>query len=132
MALPWTAGADYKNVRPNDEVSVDWRIINKCTIAGQNNVFVFALYLAMNTDLVFAYPAPSRGFAGPSLLAYIQPYGPPAAIIRDNAKQFTEGEFADICKQKGITQKRKYNPNQNPVNITWRSFPLEHDHSWPF
>jgi hypothetical protein len=115
LALSWTAGTDYKNVRPNEKVSVDWGIINKKAIAGQNNVF--ALYLDLNTGVVFAYPAQSRGLAGPSLLAYIQRYGPPETIVSDNAKEFTGGEFAEICKKQGITQERSapYNPNQNPV-----------------
>jgi hypothetical protein len=43
-------------VRPNERVSVDWGIINKKkAVAGENNVF--ALYLALNTGIVFAYPA---------------------------------------------------------------------------
>jgi hypothetical protein len=116
LALSWMAGTDYKNVRPNEKVSVDWgRIINQKAIAGQNNVF--ALYLDLNTGLVFAYPAQSRGLAGPSLLAYIQRYGPPETIISDNAREFTGGEFAEICKKHSITQERSapYNPNQNPV-----------------
>jgi hypothetical protein len=66
-------------VRPNERVSIDWGILDKKSIAGENNVF--ALYLDLNTGLVFAYPAQSRGLAGPSLLAYIQRYGPPEKII---------------------------------------------------
>ncbi len=64
-------------------------IINKTSISGKKNVF--ALYLDLNTGLVFTYPAPSRGLAGPSLQAYIQRYGPPATILSDNAKEFTGG-----------------------------------------
>ncbi len=96
-------------------MSVDWGIINKRAISGKNNVF--ALYLDMNTGLVFAYPASSRGLAGPSLLAYIQQYGAPTTIISDNAKEFKGGEFAEVCKTKEIRQKLSvpYNPNQNPV-----------------
>jgi hypothetical protein len=104
-------------VRPNERVSVDWGIINKKAITGENNVF--ALYLDLNTGIIFAYPAQSRGLAGPSLLAYIQRYGPPETIISDNAKEFIGGEFAEICKRQGITQQRSApytsNPNQNPV-----------------
>jgi hypothetical protein len=67
--------------------------------------------------VVFAYPAQSRGLAGPSLLAYLQRYGPPETIVSDNAREFTGGEFAEICQKQGITQERSasYNPNQNPV-----------------
>ena len=113
--MSWTTDTAYKNVRPNEKVSVDWGIINQKAIAGQNNVF--ALYLDLNTGVVFAYPAQSRGLARPSLLAYIQRYGPPETIVSDNAREFTGGEFAEICKKHSITQERSapYNPNQNPV-----------------
>jgi hypothetical protein len=59
----------------------------------------------------------SRSLAGPSLLAYIQRYGPPETIVSDNAKELTGGEFSEICKKQGITQERSapYNPNQNTV-----------------
>jgi transposase InsO family protein len=115
LALSWTAGTAKKNVRPNEIMAVDWGIINETSISGKNNVF--ALYLDLNTGLVFTYPAPSRGLAGPSLQAYIQRYGPPATILSDNAKEFAGSEFAEICKTKEITQKisATYNPNQNPV-----------------
>ena len=58
LALSWTAATAKKNVRPNEIVAVDWGIINKTSISGKNNVF--ALYLDLNTGLVFTYPAPSR------------------------------------------------------------------------
>jgi hypothetical protein len=103
LAIFWTAATAQKKIRPNEEVSVDWGIINKRAISGKNNVF--ALYLDMDTGLVFAYPAPSRGLAGPSLLAYIQQYGAPTTIISDHAKEFKGGEFAAICKTKEIRQK---------------------------
>ena len=103
LAISWNAATEQKRVRPNEEVSVDWGIINKRAIPGKNNVF--ALYLDMNTGLVFAYPAPSRGLAGPSLQAYIQQHGAPTTIISDNAKEFKGGEFAEICKTKEIRQK---------------------------
>ncbi len=95
-------------------MAVDWGIINKTSISGKNNAF--ALYLDLNTGLVFTYPAPSRGLAGLSLQAYIQRYGPPATILSDNAKEFTGGDFTEICKTKEIMQKHSapYNPNQNP------------------
>ncbi len=70
LAISWTAATAQKKIRPNEEVSVDWGIINKRAISGKTNVF--ALYLDMSTELVSASPAPSRGLAGPSLLAYIQ------------------------------------------------------------
>jgi hypothetical protein len=62
LALSWTAAAEKKSVRPNEIVAVDWGIINKTSISGKNNVF--ALYLDLNTGLVFTYPAPNRGLAG--------------------------------------------------------------------
>jgi transposase InsO family protein len=96
-------------------VSIDWGIINKQAIPNQNNVF--ALFLDLNTGLVFVFPSPSRGLAGTALLAYIQRYGQPLAVRHDNAQEFIAGEFADICSKKGIQQNRSapFNPNQNPV-----------------
>jgi hypothetical protein len=52
--------------------------------------------------LVFGYPADSTGQAGLSLSAYIHRYGIPKIIVHDNAKEFVHGEFAQLCKDKGI------------------------------
>jgi hypothetical protein len=104
-----------KKVRPNEEVSIDWGIINKQALPNQNNVF--ALFLDLNTGLVFVFPSPSRGLTGTALLAYIQRYGQPLAVRHDNAQEFIAGEFTEICNKKGIQQNRSapFNPNQNPV-----------------
>ena len=113
--LSWTPSTADKFVNPNHTVSVDWGIINKRNKAGSLNVF--ALFLDVNTGLVFVYPAESRGQASEALKTYIQRYGKPHELIHDNAKEFVEGEFADICKEQGIHQTRSppYEPNKNPV-----------------
>jgi hypothetical protein len=78
---------------------------------------VFALFLDINTSLGFVYPAETRGQASDALKTYIQAYGKPHKLIHDNAQEFSEGEFADICRQHSITQTRSplYEPNHNPV-----------------
>ncbi len=113
--LSWTPSTADKFVKSNHTVSVDWGIINKRNKAGSLNVF--ALFLDVNTGLVFVYPAESRGQASEALKTYNQRYGKPHELIHDNAKEFVEGEFADICKEQGTTQKRSppYEPNKNPV-----------------
>jgi hypothetical protein len=115
LALSWTPNTSEKRVRPNEEVSIDWGIINKKSLSDQNNVF--ALFLDMNTGLTFVFPAQSRGMASAALLAYIQRYGQPQSVRHDNAREFTHGEFADICRQRSIQQNRSapFNPNQNHV-----------------
>ncbi len=115
LALSWTASTTDKESRSNEQVSMDWGIINKQYLKEKKNVF--ALYLDNNTGLVFAYPADSTGQAGPSLLAYIQRYGIPKMIVHDNAKEFINGEFAEVCKDKSIQQicSPPYTPNQNPT-----------------
>ncbi len=113
--LSWTPSTADKFVNPNHTISVDWGIINKRNKTGSLNVF--ALFLDVNTGLVFVYPAESRGQASEALKTYIQRYGKPHELIHDNAKEFVEGEFADICKEQGIHQTRSppYEPNKNPV-----------------
>jgi hypothetical protein len=115
LALSWTPGTENKNVAPNETVALDWRIINKKSQPNTNNVFT--IYLDTKIGLVFHYPAQSRGEAGPSLLAYIQQYGKPREIIHDNAKEFTEGDFADICTTRTIKQviTPPYDHNKNPT-----------------
>ncbi len=49
LALSWTPNTAEKKVRLNEEVSIDWGIINKQAIPNQNNVF--ALFLDLNTGL---------------------------------------------------------------------------------
>ncbi len=94
---------------------MDWGIVNKQYLKDKKNVF--ALYLDNNTGLVFAYPADSTGQAEPSLSAYIQRYGIPKIIVHDNAKEFLNGKFAQLCKDKSIQQicSPPYTPNQNPT-----------------
>jgi len=115
LALSWTPGTGNKNVNPNETIALDWGIINKK--AKPNTTNVFALYLDTNTGLVFQYPAQSRGEAGSSLLAYIKQYGKPAKIIHDNAKEFTEGAFAELCNNRSITHvlTPPYDHNKNPT-----------------
>jgi hypothetical protein len=48
LAISWTASTNYKNVRPNEKVSVGWGIINQKALAGQNNVFALYLDLAQH------------------------------------------------------------------------------------
>jgi hypothetical protein len=115
LALSWTASTSDHESRPNERVSLDWGIVNKQYLKDKNNVF--ALYLDNHTGIVFGYPAASTGQAGPSLVAYIQQYGIPKTIVHDNAQEFIHGEFAQLCKEKSITQhcSPPYHPNQNPT-----------------
>jgi hypothetical protein len=80
---------------------------------------VFALFLGINTSLVFVYPAESRGQAGDALKQYMQRYGKPHTLIHDNAKEFVEGEFAAICEAQSIKQiiSPPYEPNKNIVEL---------------
>jgi hypothetical protein len=112
LPLSWTASTADKNVTPNRTVSIDWGIINKKTQSGKNNVF--ALFLDINTGITFIFPAESRGQAGVALQAYIQTYGKPNEVIHDNATEFIQGEFAQICLDHHITQTRSppYEPNK--------------------
>jgi transposase InsO family protein len=102
------------NVR-NKEVSLDWAMINKENIPGEFNVF--AVFYDMNIGLVHVEFQNSRGQADEALLGYIQRYGQSSTLIYDNAREFTDGNFAKICKEKGITQRMSapYTPNQNPT-----------------
>jgi hypothetical protein len=115
LALSWDATTKDHENRPNERVSLDWGIINKQYIKDKKNVF--ALYLDLNTGLVFGYPADSTGQAGLSLSAYIQRYGIPKTIVHDNAKEFIHGEFAQLCEDKSIQQIRSppFTPNENPT-----------------
>ena len=115
LALSWTASTIDKENRSNERVSMDWGIVNKQYLKDKKNVF--ALYLDNNTGLVFAYPADSTGQAGSSLSAYIQRYGIPKIIVHDNAQEFLNGEFPQLCQDKSIQQicSPPYTPNQNPT-----------------
>ena len=46
---------------------------------------------------MFVFPAESRGQAGLALETYIKNYGKPQIIIHDNASEFVDGDFAQIC-----------------------------------
>ncbi len=113
-AMSWTPGEDNKTSTTNEIVSLDWAIINKKNKPKVNNLF--AIYLGNSTGLVFQYPAESKGQAAPSLLAYIRRCGTPKTILHDNAAEFCGGEFAQICKEKGIQQTEipPYDHNKNP------------------
>jgi transposase InsO family protein len=71
----------------------------------------------MNIGLVHVEFQHSRGQADEALLGHIQRYSLPSTTIHDNAREFTDGNFAKICKEKGITQRisAPYTPNQNPA-----------------
>ncbi len=83
--------------------------------SGQNTVF--ALYLDLNTGWVAAYPKLSRELAGETLQEYCQAYGLPETILHDNASEYLHGDFATICKEKGIKQvySAPNHPNQSPT-----------------
>ncbi len=102
LALSWTSNTEDKDLRSNEQVSMDWGIINKTYLKNKNNVF--ALYVDNHTCMVFGYPAESTGQAGPSLQAYIQKYGLPKRTLHDNAQEFINGEFAQICVDNSIQQ----------------------------
>jgi hypothetical protein len=94
LALTWTSSTENKIVNSNETIALEWVIINKKALPKTNNVF--AVYLDTNTGLVFTYPTQSRGEAGASLLQYIKQYSTPKQVLHDNAKEFTEGDFA-LC-----------------------------------
>jgi transposase InsO family protein len=77
------------------------------------------LFLDTLTGLVFVFPAENRGQAGLALQTYVKQYGKPQIVIHDNAPEFIDGEFAQICTEHHITQQRStpYEPNQNPVEL---------------
>ncbi len=115
LALTWTPNTENKIVNSNETIALSWAIVNKKALPETNNVF--AVYLDTNTGLVFTFPAQSRGKFGASLLQYIQQYDTPKQVLHDNAKEFTEGEFAQICTDRGITQKHTppSDHNKNPT-----------------
>ena len=115
LALSWTPGTQDKVIIPNQEISTDWGIINKKLKAGQDNVF--ALYLDLNTGWVAAYPKANRGLAGETLAQYCQDFGIPKSILHDNAQEYLHGDFANLCREKQITQRMSapHTPNQNPT-----------------
>jgi hypothetical protein len=133
LAVTWTSNTEVKIVAPrsNEDVAVDWAIINKRLLPNKNNVFV--VYLDVNTGLVFTYPAPSRGAAGPSLLAYIQQYGRLKQITHNNAKEFCHGDFGDICLQRSITPKPTppFDHNKTQLKDTSRFLLTRHAHFLP-
>ena len=114
-ALSRTAATTEQINTRNDDVTVDWAIVNKTAIPGEPNVF--AVYLDTNIGIVHTECTTSRGQAGETLLKYIQQWGVPKRIHHDNAEEFLNGNFAEICKEKGIkqTQSAPYTPNQNPT-----------------
>jgi hypothetical protein len=115
LALSWTPATANKQIIPNQHILTDWGIINKTSQVGINNVF--ALYLDLQTGWTAVYPCPSRGQAGDTLAQYCQEHGTLQSILHDNAKEYLQGEFATLCKQKAIQQKMSapHHPNQNPT-----------------
>ncbi len=111
-------------------MATDWGIINKTLQKVVNNVFV--LYLDLQTGWIAAYPRASRGQAGVTLAQYCQEHGAPQTILHDNAQEYLTGEFAEICKQKEVQQKRSapYTPTKIPRNNTWASLWIRHDTSF--
>ncbi len=113
LALSWTPATEDKQCVRNQNISTDWGIINKANKIGTNNVF--ALYLDLQTGWTAVYPCASRGLAGDTLAQYCQEHGTPQTILHDNAKEYLQGDFASMCKQKEITQHMSapHHPNQN-------------------
>ena len=99
----------------NKLVAFDWAIVNKQYLPHKNNVF--GVFYDTNIGLIHIECAQSTGQAGEVLEGYIQAYGVPDEIVHDNAREFIHGNFAEICKTKGIKQKMSapYSPNQNPA-----------------
>jgi hypothetical protein len=99
----------------NKLVAFDWAIVNKEYLKNKNNVF--GVFYDTNIGLVHIECEQSTGQAGEALEGYIQKYGQPDEILHDNAKEFIHGNFAALCKSKGIRQKTSspYTPNQNPA-----------------
>jgi hypothetical protein len=117
FAVTWRHGNENKIVNSNEKVGLDWGIINKKNQPKVNNVF--AVYLDTYTGSVFSFPAENRAQAGISLLAYIQRHGQPKQLLHDNAKEFIEGEFKQICLDKHIEQIRTtpFDHNKNPTEL---------------
>ncbi len=117
FAVTWKPGNDHKIVNSNESVALDWGIVNKKNQPKTNNVF--AIYLDTNTGFVFGFPAENRAQAGLSLLTYIQRHGQPKQLVHDNAKEFIEGEFKQICMDKNIEQIRTtpFDHNKNPTEL---------------
>jgi hypothetical protein len=115
LTLSWTPATEDKQCIPNQNFSTDWGIINKANKIGNNNVF--ALYLDLQTGWTAVYPCVSRGLAGDTLAQYCQEHGTPHTILHDNAKEYLQGDFASMCKQKEITRRMSapHHPNQNPT-----------------
>ena len=115
LAVSRTAATTEQVNSRNERVAVDWAIVNKTAISGEDNVF--AVFEDTNIGIVHVVCTTSRGLAGEALLNYIQQWGTPKTIHHDNAEEFLKGKFKDICTQKGInqTQSAPYTPNQNPT-----------------
>ena len=84
----------------NEQVAVDWAIVNKTAVPGEPNVF--AVFEDTNTGIVHVVSTTSRGLAGEALLHYIQQWGTPKTIHHDNAEEFLNGKFKEIYREKGI------------------------------
>ena len=95
-AVSRTAATTEQIDSRNEDVALDWAIVNKTALPGQPNVF--AVFLDRNIGIVHTVCTTSRGLAGEALLHYIQQWGVQKNIHHDNAEEFLHGKFAEICK----------------------------------
>jgi hypothetical protein len=95
----------------NKLVAFDWAIVNKQYLPNKNNVF--GVFYDTNIGLIHIECEQSTGQAGEALEGYLQRYGQPDEILHDNAKEFLHGNFAAICKTKGI----RFNSNRSPPSF---------------
>ena len=74
-AVSRTAATTEQINTRNEDVALDWAIVNKTALPGQPNVF--AIFLDRNIGIVHTVCTTSRGLAGEALLHYIQQWGVP-------------------------------------------------------
>ena len=133
----------YKAKQPLDKVHVD--IFGPCRTVGYASAQYIICFIDSYTRLKKFYCMARKSDAPDKLLRFIQDMGQPRIIRADNAKEFTDGRFAHICLQKGISQEfsAPYTPQQNGVaERSWRTLismvrcMLKHSHIpktlWPF
>jgi hypothetical protein len=123
FVVTWKPGNKNHVINSNETVALDWGIINKKNNPKTNNVF--AIYRDTNTGFVFFFPAENLAQAGLSLLTYMQRHGQPKQLVHDNAKEFTEGEFKQICLDKTSNKYEHVHTTttKTPPNYIWRYLP---------
>jgi len=84
-AVSRTAATTEQVNSRNEDVALDWAIVNKTALPGQPNVF--AVFLDRNIGIVHTVCTTSRGLAGEALLHYIQQWGVLKNIHHDNAEE---------------------------------------------